>query len=87
MEQTKEKVSVKEIVKGTTAKFEYATCGVLHYKIETDTHVYVFPVDMNDKEDVGTTRFEAEYKAITLMWYVNKAIKNETLAYYAKQIQ
>ena len=44
-------------------------------------------VDMNDKEDVGTTRFEAEYKAITLMRYVNKAIKNETLAYYAKQIQ
>jgi hypothetical protein len=78
-------IKVIDIVKNNVAKFEYATSGVLHYKIETDTHVYIFPVDMNDKEDVGTTRFESEYKAITLMRYVNKSIKNETLAFYEKK--
>lgn len=83
--ETTEKVSVKEIIKGTTAKFEYAVAGVLYYKIENETHVYIFPVDMNDKDDVGTTRFESEYKAITLMRYVLKSIKNDTLVYYKKQ--
>ena len=80
-------IKVIDIVKNNVAKFEYAVCGILTYKIETDTHVYLFPVDMNDKEDVGATRFEAEYKAITLMRYVNKAIKNETLAFYEKNKQ
>ena len=84
MEQITEKVNVKDIVKGTTAKFEYASCGVLYYKVETDTHVYIFPVDMNE-EGIGTTRFEAEYKAITLMRYVLKGIKNNTLVFYPKQ--
>ena len=78
-------VKVIDIVKGTTANLMYAEKGKLFYKVENDTHVYIFPVDLNDKEDVGDTRFEAEYKAVTLMRYVNKAIKNETLAYYAKQ--
>ena len=83
--ETTTKVSVKDIVKGTTAKFEYASCGVLYYKIENDTHVYIFPVDMNERDDVGTTRFESEYKAITLMRYVNKAIKHGSLVFYQKQ--
>lgn len=80
-------LKVIDIVKNNVAKFEYAASGVLTYKIETDTHVYLFPVDMNDKDDVGATRFENEYKAITLMRYINKAIKNETLAFYEKKAQ
>jgi hypothetical protein len=36
-------------------------------------------VDMNDKEDVGTATFDAEIKAITLMRYINKSIKNDCL--------
>ena len=45
-------VKVIEIVKGTTAHFVYAQSGKLYYKVENDTHVYIFPVDLNDKEDV-----------------------------------
>lgn len=83
MEQITEKVNVKDIVKGTTAKFEYASCGVLYYKVETDTHVYIFPVDMNE-EGNGTTRFEAEYKAITLMRWIRKSIEREDIVVYPK---
>jgi hypothetical protein len=81
--ETTTKVSVKDIVKGTTAKFEYASCGVLYYKIENDTHVYIFPVDMNE-EGIGTTRFEAEYKAITLMRWIRKSIETEDIVVYPK---
>lgn len=41
--------------------------------------VVEFPIDMNDKDDVGTTTFVASYKPITLMRYIRKAIANETL--------
>lgn len=80
-------LKVIDIVKNNVARFEYAQSGKLYYKIENDTHVYMFPVDLNNKEDVGETRFEAEYKAITLMRYINKSIKNETLAFYEKNKQ
>lgn len=39
----------------------------------------MFPINMNDKDDVGTTTFEAEYKPITLMRYIRKAIENNEL--------
>lgn len=86
METTLKEVKVIDIVRGTTANFVYAQSGNLFYKVETETHVYIFPVNLNDKEDIGDTRFEAQYKALTLMRYVNKAIKNETLAFYKKTI-
>lgn len=69
-------LSVKEIVKGTKSVFSYAVAGVLYYVVEVGDEKYQFPVDMNDREDVGTTAFVAEYKTITLMRYVNKALKN-----------
>lgn len=82
--ETTVKVKVIDIVKGTTANLMYAEKGKLFYKVENDTHVYIFPVDFTDIEDVGDTRFEVEYKAVTLMRYINKAIKNDTLVYYEK---
>lgn len=40
----------------------------------------VFPIDMNDIDDVGTTTFLAEYpKPITLMRYIRKAIDSGEL--------
>lgn len=40
----------------------------------------VFPIDMNDRDDVGTTTFLAEYpKPITLMRYIRKAIDSGEL--------
>lgn len=62
------------------AKFKYAIDGVLYYEVESDIgKKYLFTVDMNDKDDVGTSTFDAEIKAATLMRYIRKAIKNETL--------
>lgn len=73
---------VKDIVKDRTrmAKISHAVAGVLYYKVGSDSgKIYQFPVDMNDRDDVGTTTFDVEIKAITLMRYINKAIKSDQL--------
>ena len=73
-------MSIKEIVAlKNPAKFSYAIAGVLYYTIKTKDKTIVFPIDMNDKDDVGTTTFEAEYKPITLMRYIRKAMENNEL--------
>ena len=76
-----------DIIKGNDAKFTHAIGGVLYYKIETETKVYIFAVDMNDREDVGTSKFDSEIKAINLMRYLNKAISNNSLISYDKKIE
>lgn len=73
-------ITVKELVKDTRAVFTHAIAGILYYEIELpDGSIYQFNVDMNDKDDVGTATFDANLKAITLMRYINKCIKNTTL--------
>ena len=71
--------TLKEIVKDNKAKFSHAIAGVLYYIVETSNGIYQFPIDMNDRDDVGTTTFLAEYKAITLMRYIRKAMEKDTL--------
>lgn len=71
--------TLKEIVKDNKAKFSHAIAGVLYYVVETPKGKYQFPIDMNDHDDVGTTTFVDEYKAITLMRYIRKAMEKETL--------
>lgn len=39
----------------------------------------MFPIDMNNKDDVGTTTFVSSYKPITLMRYIRKAIDSDNL--------
>lgn len=73
-------MTLKEIVTlPAEAKFIRAIAGTLYYRITTDNIVVEFPIDMNDKDDVGTTTFVASYKPITLMRYIRKAMENETL--------
>ncbi len=74
-----------DIVRDNNAKFLHAVGGVLYYRIETQKMVYIFAVDMNDKEDVGTARFEPEHKALHLMRYFNKAVQNNSLISYEKK--
>ena len=74
-----------DIVRNNTAKLTHASAGVLYYKIETEKFVYIFVVDMNDKEDVGNARFELEHKAINLVRYFNKAVANNSLISYEKK--
>ena len=73
-------MTLKEIVTlPAEAKFTHAIAGTLYYRITTDNIVVEFPIDMNDKDDVGTTTFVASCKPITLMRYIRKAMENETL--------
>ena len=72
-------VTLKELVKGTTAKFSHAIAGVLYYVVEVGENKYQFPIDMNDRYDVGTSTFFSEYKGITLMRYIRKAIASDSL--------
>lgn len=52
-------MTLKEIVTlPAEAKFVHAIAGTLYYRITTDD-VVEFPIDMNDKDDVGTTTFVA----------------------------
>lgn len=73
----KEVLTLKEIVKDTTSKFSHAIAGVLYYVVEVGDRKYQFPIDMNDRDDVGTTTFVSEYKSITLMRYIRKAIEKD----------
>lgn len=75
MKQLKEIVSDRDRM----AKFSHAIAGVLYYKVETEESIFMFPVNMNDRDDVGTTSFDCEIKAITLMRYIRKAIDTNSL--------
>ena len=70
----KEIVTLKEL-----AKFSHAIAGVLYYKIIHGNVEIMFPIDMNNKDDVGTTTFVSSYKPITLMRYIRKAIDSDSL--------
>ena len=73
-------MSIKEIVTlKEPAKFSYAIAGVLYYTIKTKDKTIMFPIDMNNKDDVGTTTFVDSYKPITLMRYIRKAMENNEL--------
>lgn len=71
-------ITMTEAVKNTTAKFSHAIAGVLYYNLYVGEDTYQFEIDMNDKADVGTSTFFAEYKGITLMRYIRKAMLNNS---------
>lgn len=73
-------MTLKEIVTSTNfAEFSHAIAGVLYYKVKVGDKEVMFPIDMNDKDDVGTTTFESYYRPITLMRYIRKAMDNGSL--------
>lgn len=73
-------MTLKEIVTlPAEAKFSHAIAGTLYYRIVTDNVTVEFPIDMNDKDDVGTTTFVDSYKPITLMRYIRKAMESGAL--------
>ena len=84
MENKIEDIKIKDVIKDGIAKFHYMQNRVMWYKIENEKDVYIFPVDLNNTEDIGEARFEPEYKAITLMRYLRKAIIDKTIASYKK---
>jgi len=69
-------ISIKDVIDNSKrAKLTHAIAGRLYYRvddIERNT-TYQFCVDMNDKEDVGSTTFIVDEKAILLMRYIRKS--------------
>lgn len=75
--------TIKQIVMNDNlASISHAIAGVLYYEVKTQDATYLFPINMHDTEDVGTSTFPGQCKAITLMRYIRKAIKNEELVCY-----
>ena len=70
-------ITIKDAVTNTTAKFSHAIAGVLYYNLFVGDDIYQFSIDMNDKDDVGTATFVSEYRGITLMRYIRKAMETE----------
>ena len=58
------------------AKFSHYCGGNLYYTVDVDDSTYMFDINTDPKE-VGTAVFSNEMKAITLMRWINKCIKNE----------
>ena len=79
-------MTLKEIVKlDDPAVLSHAIAGVLYYKIAHEDIEIIFPIDMNNKDDVGTTTFVPSYKPITLMRYIRKAIDSDSLVIINKK--
>lgn len=83
---TKEEL-LKVIVKlPYPARIESVCAGNVYYQIHAGDIIYQFCIDTTDKDDAGTTSFLAEYKPITLMRYIRKAIEKDELIMFKKNI-
>ena len=60
---------------GNKAKFSHYRDGNFFYVVEVQDRTYSFPIPIEDAK--GTTLF-AEFKAITLMRWIRKAIEDKT---------
>ena len=58
------------------ASFSHYRDGNFFYLVKVQEHMYSFPIPIEDAK--GTTLF-AEFKAITLMRWIRKAIEDKTL--------
>lgn len=68
-------MDLKEIVKGTTAKLSYICNSIAYFSIEDK---YQFPINLNEDEWKNVYIYP-EYKSITLMRWIRKAINNNEL--------
>lgn len=67
---------LKTIVGGNNkAKFSFYRDGNFFYEVLVQGQTYCFPIPIEDAK--GTTLF-AEFKAITLMRWIRKALENKT---------
>ena len=67
---------LKTIVRdGNKAKFSHYRDGNFFYVVKVQDREYSFPISVEDAR--GTTMF-AEFKAITLMRWIRKAIEDKT---------
>jgi len=78
------KVTITELVRDNTAYFQYFRDGKMIYDIvdHSGKKVARFDIDVSDMNEVGNASFEHTHKAITLMRYIRKALKDETIFVY-----
>ena len=67
--------SIKQIVKDNVARFSFYRTGNVFYTVDVEGQKYQFPVSL---EDIGGATLTAEFKAITLMRYIRKALVDGT---------
>jgi len=70
------KHTLKEIVKGTEANMTYVCAGKVYYEIIVEDSVYQLEIDSMEDE-WKTTYLYPSFKAITLMRWIRKGMKNE----------
>jgi hypothetical protein len=68
-------MELKKIVQNNIAKFSFYRQGTMYYNVTVEDVDYVFPVSL---EDIGSATLSAEFKAITLMRYIRKALADGT---------
>jgi len=74
-------MKILNIIKEAKVRFSFYRNGMLYYEvIKGDKPTHIFPVNIEDKNDIGSATFPAECKAITLMRYIRKSIENESIA-------
>ncbi len=78
-------INITEIVKNGKTELTHAVAGVLYYKTDTNTHSYIFVVDMNDREDVGTATFDSHPKTIYMMRWIRRAMLNNSIIAITKK--
>jgi hypothetical protein len=68
-------VTITNLVKGQLARLDYICNGIAYFNI---SETYQFPINLNDSEwkDVY---IRTEYKSITLMRWIRKAMENNEL--------
>jgi hypothetical protein len=67
--------SIKHIVKDNMARFTFYRTGNMVYTVDVEGQKYQFPVSL---EDIGGATLTAEFKAITLMRCIRKALADGT---------
>lgn len=63
------------VTNNNPANFSFYRNGNMFYNVSVDGEVYSFPVSL---EDIGTATLTAEFKAITLMRYIRRALADGT---------
>lgn len=70
-------MKIADIVRnGNMATFSHYCGGNLYYTVEYDGGTYLFYVN-TDPNEVGTTTFDKDIKAITLMRYIKKCMATD----------
>ena len=78
-------MKVIDIIKKNMAVFDYYKNGILYYNVidhKTGFKICAVPIDTTDTTDIGQATYPAECKAIYITRYINKAIKDDSLAYF-----